>query len=98
VLICSEFAGAAEELNNALIINPYDVESMADTLKQAIDMSVEERSRRMARLQEHISEHNIYKWLAEIFIELNRIRGERHVTALAPVAAPRSGAPALSRS
>jgi trehalose-6-phosphate synthase len=95
VLICSEFAGAAEALDNALLINPYDIESVADTLKQAIDMSAEERAQRMARLQEHISEHNIYKWLAEIFAELHHIRGERHVTALAPLESPRSGDPAL---
>ena len=51
VLICSEFAGAAEELDNALLINPYDTESVADTLKQAIEMSAEEKAQRMARLQ-----------------------------------------------
>jgi trehalose 6-phosphate synthase len=95
VLICSEFAGAAEALDNALLINPYDVEGVADTLKQAIEMSAEERGQRMARLQEHISEYNIYKWLAEIFIELDRIRGEHHVTALAPVELPGGGPPAL---
>lgn len=95
VLICSEFAGAAEELDNALLINPYDVEGVADTLKQAIEMSAEERGQRMARLQEHVSEYNIYKWLAEIFMELDHIRGEPHVTALAPLELPRRGAPAL---
>jgi alpha,alpha-trehalose-phosphate synthase [UDP-forming] len=95
VLICSEFAGAAETLQNALLINPYDMESVADTLKQAIEMSAEERERRMGRLQEHISEHNIYKWLADIFAELDRVRGEPHVNALAPLELPRGGAPAL---
>jgi trehalose 6-phosphate synthase len=98
VLICSEFAGAAEELNNALLINPYDVESVADTLKQAIEMPAEERTRRMTRLQEHISEHNIYKWLAEIFIELGHIRAESHVTPLAPIEIPQRDIPALPSS
>jgi alpha,alpha-trehalose-phosphate synthase [UDP-forming] len=98
VLICSEFAGAAEELNNALLINPYDVESVADTLKQAIEMSAEERTRRMTRLQEHVSEHNIYKWLAEIFIELDHIRAESRVTPLAPVEVAQRDMPALSSS
>jgi trehalose-6-phosphate synthase len=95
VLICSEFAGAAETLDNALLINPYDMESVADTLKQAIEMAPDERARRMARLQEHISEHNIYKWLIDIFAELDHIRGESHVAALAPLELPRRGAPAL---
>jgi trehalose 6-phosphate synthase len=94
VLICSEFAGAAEELDNALLINPYDVESVADTLKQAIEMSTPERTRHMARLQEHISEHNIYKWLAEIFAELDRIRGDSPITTFTPVESPHSPTPA----
>src|SRR5262245_53313847 len=95
VLICSEFAGAAEALDNALLINPYDVESVADTLKQAIEMSAEERAQRMTRLQEHISEHNINKWLAEIFIELDHIREGCHVIPLATVETPQSETPAL---
>jgi trehalose 6-phosphate synthase/phosphatase len=77
------------------LINPYDVESVADTLKHAIEMPTEERSRRMARLQEHISEHNIYKWLAENFIELDRIRREEHGTAFASGEAPRRDTAAL---
>jgi trehalose-6-phosphate synthase len=97
VLICSEFAGAAEELGNALMINPYDVESVADALKQAIEMPAPERTQRMARLQEHVSEHNIYKWLAEIFDELDRIRGDSPVTALSPLAPVQSHPPALQR-
>jgi trehalose 6-phosphate synthase len=98
VLICSEFAGAAEELDHALLINPYDVESVADTLKQAIEMSAPERTQHMAHLQEHISEHNIYKWLGEIFAELDRIRGENHVTALVPLESAQSNSiPVLRR-
>ena len=79
------------------MINPYDIESVADTLKQAIDMPVPERMQRMTWLQEHIAEHNIYKWLADIFSELARIRGESHGTAIAPMHASRDGAPVLPR-
>jgi trehalose 6-phosphate synthase len=95
VLICSEFAGAAEELDNALLINPYDIESLADTLKQAIEMTHEERTHRMQRLQAHVSEHNIYKWLVDIFMELDRIRGDSHVSALTAVESPHESSPAL---
>lgn len=98
VLICSEFAGAAGQLDNALMINPYDIESVADTLKQAIEMPVAERMQRMACLQEHIAEHNIYKWLADIFSELARIRGESHVTDIASVDASPEAALARPRS
>jgi trehalose 6-phosphate synthase len=84
VLICSEFAGAAEQLDNALLINPYDIEGVADTLKQAIEMPGEERSRRMARLQDDVAEHNIYKWLVDIFTEFDRIQRGVHVAASTP--------------
>jgi trehalose 6-phosphate synthase len=76
VLLCSEFAGAAEQLSNALLINPYDTEGVAETLRQALEMSPEEKAYRMARLQEYLAEHNIYKWLVDIFTTLVRLRGE----------------------
>jgi len=88
VLICSEFAGAAEQLDNALLINPYDIEGVADTLKQAIEMAAEEKSLRMARLQAAVAEHNIYKWLADIFTDLDRIQRGAHVTASSPTDGP----------
>jgi trehalose 6-phosphate synthase len=95
VLICSEFAGAAEALDHALLINPYDIESMADTLKQAIEMSREEKAHRMARLQTHIAEHNIYKWLADIFTTLEHIQGESDVAALVGMETPADSAATL---
>jgi trehalose 6-phosphate synthase len=74
VLLCSEFAGAAEELSNALLINPYDTEGVAETLRQALEMSPGEKAHRMARLQEYLAEHNIYKWLVDVFTTLAHIR------------------------
>jgi trehalose 6-phosphate synthase len=96
VLLCSEFAGAAEELDSALHINPYDIEGVADTLKWALEMPATEKAHRMARLQAYLAEHNIYKWLADIFTDLARIRENNRVTvtALAPVAASASRTPA----
>jgi trehalose 6-phosphate synthase len=96
VLICSEFAGAAEALDNALLINPYDTERVADTLKQAIEMSLAEKAHRMARLQMHVAEHNVYKWLGDVFTTLEHIQGERDVSTLAVVKAPADSAGALS--
>jgi len=78
VLLCSEFAGAAEQLGNALLINPYDTEGMVETLRQALEMSPEEKAYRMARLQEYLAEHNIYKWLVDVFTMLARLREENN--------------------
>lgn len=53
-----------------------DVEGMAETLKRALEMPAAEKTHRMARLQTHIAEHNIYKWLADIFAALARLQEE----------------------
>jgi trehalose 6-phosphate synthase len=90
VLLCSEFAGAAEELDSAVLVNPYDIEGMAEALKQALEMTAAEKAHHMARLQAHIAEHNIYKWLVDIFTDLMGIQKEDDatVTALVPVTTP----------
>src|SRR5262249_27448240 len=87
--LCSEFAGAAEELHNALLINPYDIEGVAETLRQALEMSPGEKAHRMASLQEHLAEHNIYKWLVDVFTALVRIREDKARTALSAMEMPR---------
>jgi trehalose 6-phosphate synthase len=64
VLILSEFAGAAAQLQEgALLVNPHDIEGMADALKQAFDMDEEERHRRMHRMQEILREQDIFWWV-----------------------------------
>ena len=93
VLICSEFAGTAEALDAALLINPYATEAVADTLKQAIEMSREAKVHRMARLHRHLAEHNIYKWLADIFTMLGQLQGASKRAALAAIEAPGAGTP-----
>ena len=83
VLLCSEFAGAAEQLSNALLINPYDTEGVVETLRQALEMSPEEKAYRMARLQEYLAEHNIYKWLVDVFTTLAHLREENNAPSTA---------------
>ena len=95
VLIGSECAGAAAALDTALRINPYDTEGVADTLKQALEMSREEKAHRMARLHLHLAEHNIYKWLADIFTTLEHIQRAGDGAALAATEAPGGGTPLL---
>jgi alpha,alpha-trehalose-phosphate synthase [UDP-forming] len=63
VLILSEFTGAAEELSEySLMVNPYDTEEVADTLRKAINMHGHTRKKMMKGLRKQISENNIYKW------------------------------------
>jgi trehalose 6-phosphate synthase/phosphatase len=63
-LILSHFAGAAEQLKpDALLVNPYDVEQMADTILDAFRMSKTDRSRRMKRMRRVVRKDNVFWWL-----------------------------------
>ena len=59
----SQMAGAAEEMPEALILNPYDAEGVADTIRLALDMPVEERRARMHALRERVRQQDIYAWV-----------------------------------
>ena len=62
VLVLSEMAGAAQQLNDALIINPYDVEGFTTAIEQAIDMQPDERRRRMRAMRRIVAGRNIFRW------------------------------------
>ena len=64
VLILSQFAGAAEQLKSgAVLVNPYDVEQMADTILTAFRMSEAERSARMKRMRRVVSHEDVFLWV-----------------------------------
>jgi trehalose 6-phosphate synthase len=65
-LILSRFAGASQELQGAIIINPYDIEKSADAIKQALEMTKEEQNQRMTQMRLVIVRHNIYSWAATL--------------------------------
>jgi len=63
-LILSQFAGAAEQLKpDALLVNPYDVELMADTIVKAFRMSPAERTARMKRMRRNVRKENVFWWV-----------------------------------
>ncbi|ATB31225.1 bifunctional alpha,alpha-trehalose-phosphate synthase (UDP-forming)/trehalose-phosphatase [Melittangium boletus] len=63
VLVLSEFAGAADELGDAVMVNPYDVEGMADGLEAALEMSEEERRTRMRSLRTRVKDYDVHWWV-----------------------------------
>jgi trehalose 6-phosphate synthase/phosphatase len=63
VLILSELAGAAHELSDALLVNPYDVDGIADAIDKALRMPPEEQTRRMNLLNAQVSEHDVHAWV-----------------------------------
>src|SRR6267142_1125994 len=73
-LILSTFAGAAHELSDALLVNPYDVSQLAECIHRALEMPEEEQARRMQRMRRMVREHNIYRWAANLLSDLTEIR------------------------
>ncbi len=74
VLILSQFAGASHELRDALSVNPYDIEQLAEMIRRALEMPPEERHARMERMRRTVKEHNVYRWAADLISELAEIR------------------------
>jgi trehalose 6-phosphate synthase len=73
VLILSPFTGAAREMPEALLVNPYATDQFADALNTALTMSAEERKRRMQRLRAQVADHNIYRWAGLLLTETFRL-------------------------
>jgi trehalose 6-phosphate synthase len=74
VLILSQFTGAAGELRDALLINPYDIDQTAEAIRTAIEMDPEEKQMRVSRMRRTIREHNIYRWAGNLITELCELR------------------------
>jgi trehalose 6-phosphate synthase len=70
VLILSRFTGAAREFTNALLVNPFAVEEVAEAIHQALTMSDEDRHKNMHRMRTVVAENNIYRWAGKILSAL----------------------------
>lgn len=76
VLILSTFAGAAHELSDAVLVNPYDIAQLARAIHRALEMPEEEQAERMRRMRHTIRQHNVYRWAAHLLSDLTEIRIE----------------------
>ncbi len=74
VLILSRFTGAARELRDAIIVNPYDVNATGEAIVQALKMDAGERMERMRRMRAIVKEHNIYWWASNLIGSLCDLR------------------------
>jgi len=86
VLVLSQFTGAARELSEALIVNPYDTEECAAALLAALTMPPDEQRHRMRSMRSLIQEFNVYRWAGRMLLDAARMRNRRRV------AGPRDGA------
>ncbi|HQN68147.1 MAG TPA: trehalose-6-phosphate synthase, partial [Smithellaceae bacterium] len=74
VLVLSRFTGAAHELYEALIVNPYHIEQTADALYQALTMPEFEQQARMRSMRSMVRDFNVYRWAARMLLDAARIR------------------------
>ncbi len=93
VLVLSEFAGAAWELGDALLVNPYDIDGLAANIRQALAMPAEERKRRMRSLRRRVMQHDVHRWVDSFVGDL---RAMKQAGALRDMAPPRIDAAALA--
>ncbi len=73
VLVLSEFTGAARELEQAVLVNPFAIDAFADTLHAALLMSPEEQTFRMRALRDRVASHTVFDWAGELLIAASRM-------------------------
>jgi trehalose 6-phosphate synthase len=74
VLLLSQFTGAARELTEALVVNPYDLRECSSALAAALTMSPQEQAERMRALRALVSEFNVYRWAGRMLADAARLR------------------------
>lgn len=77
VLILSRFTGAARDLRDALIVNPYDTEELANAIRSGLEMSAEEQGVRMRRMRDILRDRNVYRWAGDLITALVQVRIEK---------------------
>jgi trehalose 6-phosphate synthase len=89
VLVLSRFTGAARELAEALVVNPYDLEEASSALATALAMPAAERAERMRAMRRRVAEFNVYRWAGRMLADAARVRQQGRVSErLAPAAPP----------
>ena len=77
-LVLSQFAGAAKELESALLVNPYDAVDVAEGIYKAITMSTPERHARMEAMRAAVEKNTIYDWSAALLTDMAEVWDRRH--------------------
>lgn len=82
VLVLSKFTGAARELAEALIVNPYDIEEASAALAAALRMPPDEQQVRMRAMRRLVSELNVYRWAGRMLLDASRLRQREHLAGM----------------
>jgi trehalose-6-phosphate synthase len=81
VLVLSQFTGAARELHEALIVNPYHIEQAADALHRALTMPEGEQCERMRSMRALVKDFNVFRWAGRMLLDAARLRQRERITA-----------------
>ena len=73
MLVLSQFTGSSRELEDALLVHPYDIDGIAEALRQAIEMAPEEKAVRMRKMREVVRVNNVYRWAGKIVESMRRL-------------------------
>jgi trehalose 6-phosphate synthase len=88
VLVLSEFAGAAKELDAAVLVNPHDIDGMAQAIGRAFFMPLEERRARWSAMMGRLKANSVHKWFSDFVAAL----ADTHAVELPAIAPPRAAA------
>ena len=80
VLVLSQFTGAARDLTEALIVNPYDLGQASDALAMALRMPADEQRERMRSMRRLVSEFNVYRWAGRMIVDAAELRRKERIT------------------
>ena len=80
VLVLSHFTGAARELTEALIVNPYDLDEASEALATALAMPKQEQRDRIHAMRTFVCEFNVYRWAGRMLVDAARLRRREQLT------------------
>jgi len=81
VLILSTFAGASRELSEALMVNPYDAQGVAEALERALLMPEGEQRERLRLMRDFLRVRNVYRWAGQMLLDAARLRSQQRIVA-----------------
>lgn len=80
VLVLSEYTGAADQLTQAVMVNPHDIDGMKAKIIEALNIEESEQAKRMSRMNRHLAEHNVNRWSDRFLDELAQINPNNAAT------------------
>jgi trehalose 6-phosphate synthase len=80
VLILSQFTGAARDLSEALIVNPYDIRQAGEAFAAALRMSADEQRERMRSMRRFVAAFNVYRWAGRMLVDAAELRRKERLT------------------